>query len=91
MSATDGRQLKAGRVILGMTINDMADAAGINRNSVMNVEKLQTLPLHAWAADRIAAALEQRGITFTAADNNAGVCFTAAGARKRRRPWPPAR
>lgn len=83
MSVTDGRQLKAGRVILGMTINDMAEVAGLNRNSVLRVEARKTLPNHAHAAELIQRAMEDRGIRFIVQDGSAGVLFQAAQRRLR--------
>jgi hypothetical protein len=83
-SVTDGRQLKAGRVILGMSIRDMAQATGLNRNSILRVEAHENLPHHAHAADRMVKALEERGICFTANDCLLGVHFE--GLSKRLRP-----
>lgn len=81
MSVTDGRQLKAGRVILDMTIDDMAEAARLNRNSVLRVEAHETLPISAYAAERIQRTLEDRGIAFIVRDGLAGVLFKAAQRR----------
>lgn len=75
---TDGRQLRAGRIILGLTVNEMASLAGINRNSVLRVEGFGTLPYAAYAADRIMEALKRQGIVFTVRDGLAGVQFKAA-------------
>lgn len=83
MSVTDGRQLKAGRVILGMTINDMAKAAGINRNSVLRVEARHILSYHDYAAFRIQVVLEVLGVSFTVQDGLAGVLFQAASKRQK--------
>jgi DNA-binding XRE family transcriptional regulator len=81
----DGRQLRAGRIILGMTVRGMAEAAGMNRNSVLRVEKHETLPYFAWAADKIAEVLQERGIVFTATGGKVGVMFAGAAGRKRTR------
>ncbi len=81
ISVVDGRQLKAGRTILGMTVREMADAAGINRNSVLHAESLKTLPSSAWAVDKITEALQERGISFELQNGQAGVWFSSA--RKR--------
>ncbi len=56
---TDGRQLKAARIIAGLTIREMADLAGLNRNSVMRVEALKSLPYYSWTADKLATALQE--------------------------------
>jgi DNA-binding XRE family transcriptional regulator len=84
-SLLDGRQLKAARIIVGLSTRQMAVAASVNRNSVLRIEKLKTLPYHSWAADKIAAALQDRGVQFTASSGKAGVCFLAAIMRKRSR------
>jgi DNA-binding XRE family transcriptional regulator len=80
----DGRQLRAGRIILRMTVRGMAEACGLNRNSILRVEAHETLPRSAWAADRIAAILQERGIVFTVEDGKAGVMFQAAAGRGRK-------
>ena len=81
MTVTDGRQLKAGRVILGLTIQDMAEAAGLHKNSVIRVERHSTLPHHTYAANKIQKALESLGIKFEIKDERAGLFFTAATKR----------
>ena len=83
MTVTDGRQIKAARVVLGLTIRQMADLSGVNRNSVLRVEATKTLPRSAWAADRIIKALEDRGINFTVQHNKVGLSFEAAPQRAR--------
>jgi DNA-binding XRE family transcriptional regulator len=81
MNVTDARQLKAARVIAGMTIDDLAAAAGINRNSILRVEKQTTLPNSAYAADRIRKALEAMGFVFEIRDGKAAILFVAAARR----------
>lgn len=78
MNVTDGRQLKAARVIAGLTIDGMAAAAGLNRNSIMRVEKQTNLPRFAYAADRMKEALEAHGIMFEAENGKAAILFTTA-------------
>ena len=78
INVVDGRQLKAGRTILGMTIREMAEAAGINRNSVLRAEALKTLPRFSWAADKIADVLQESGISFELENGQAGVWFASA-------------
>lgn len=87
-TVTSGRQLKAARTIVGLTIREMADAAGLNHNTITRVERLETLPYHASAADLMAATLQEMGIVFTAGDGRAGVSFSVATMRKRSRPLP---
>ena len=81
MTVTDGRQLRAGRVILGMTIKDMAELAGLHKNSIIRVERYGTLPRHTYAANKIQKALESLGIMFEIKDGRAGLFFTAATIR----------
>lgn len=75
MSVIDGRQLKAGRIILGISIREMATAAGIHRNSVIRTESQKTLAARSYAADRIRETLSKRGILFFTQDGYAGVQF----------------
>ncbi len=87
VNVVDGRQLRAGRVILGMNMDELAKVAGISRNSVSRVENLKTLPLHAWAADRMAEALQERGVIFTVDNDEIGAAFSAPNKRVRKYPW----
>lgn len=41
MRIIDGRQARAARIILGMTVRQMAEAAGIDRKSVLRVEHMK--------------------------------------------------
>lgn len=79
MNVTDGRQLRAGRVILGMTIEDMAAVAGINRNSVLRAEGSTSFTAPAYAASRIAKALTERGISFDTNPGKAAIMFALPG------------
>lgn len=81
----DGRQIKAARAILGWTVRETAEAAGIHRNSVVSVEAETTFPRSAWAADRIASAMEAAGISFDQTDDGLGVSFEAQRYRSGRR------
>tara|TARA_R100001143_G_scaffold43511_1_gene39015 strand:- start:60 stop:332 length:273 start_codon:yes stop_codon:yes gene_type:complete len=81
MAITDGKQLKAGRIILGMTINEMADTTGMHRNSVLNAEKRDRIPSHSWAADRIQEALEERGVIFGNESGMASISFQTHATR----------
>ncbi|MAY30429.1 MAG: transcriptional regulator [Aurantimonas sp.] len=86
----DGRQIKAARAILGWTVRETADASGVHRNSVIRVESETTFPRHAWAADKIASAMEAAGISFDQTDEGLGVSFEAPRYRKGRRYTRPA-
>lgn len=70
-----GRQLKAARAIVGLSVRQMAALAGINRNSVLRVENCELLPRQAWAATRIANVLQQIGISFSLVNDQAGIHF----------------
>lgn len=80
-NVTDARQLKSGRVILGLTVEEMAKLANIHKNSVLRVERFTTLPFHTFAADRIQKALEALGISFEIKDGQVGVFFSASTKR----------
>jgi DNA-binding XRE family transcriptional regulator len=73
--------LKAARMILGLTTRQMAEVAKLNRNSILKVEKTKTLPSSAWAADRMATALQNLGVMFTIKDGFAGIAFAASTRR----------
>lgn len=62
MTATDGRQLRAARAILGLTVVETAEIAGLHRNSVLRAEGQKKLPRQAHAANLISKAFEERGI-----------------------------
>lgn len=71
----DGRQLRAGRAILGLTIREMANLAGLHRNSVSRVESLNNLPVSAYAADKISRALTSQGIIFSTHERSLSIGF----------------
>jgi len=85
---TDGRQLRAARVIAGLTVREMADLIGMNRNSVMRIEAFRALPFHTHAGDKIVETLQERGIEFVIQNGKTGVFFSGATERVkgRRRP-----
>lgn len=83
MNVVDGRQLKLGRVLLGLTMSEMADAAGLHRNSIYRVETFENLPATAYAADKITQALEKRGVKFTASKDVLGIHFDALSVREK--------
>ena len=84
-TVVDGRQLKAGRVLAGLTIREMAALVRLNRNTVLRVEKFHTLPLFTHAGDRIAEVLMSLGIEFVVQDGRPGVFFSGATQRLRRK------
>ena len=61
----DGDDIKTIRNSLGWSTQRLADAAGINRNSVINLEKPGKIPVRrAYAARRIEKAYQQAGFSF---------------------------
>lgn len=83
MKAIDGRQLRAGRMILGLTMQQMGEAADINRNSVLRVEGKKRLPRHCWAGERISEFLEQEGVMFDADGDVAVIRFASDPTRRK--------
>ena len=85
MTVLDGRQFKAARAVLGMTVREMAQVSGLNRNTVLRVEAQKTLPCPSFAVDRLTIALRERGISFSATGDGerVGILFKA---HVRRRP-----
>ena len=69
----NGQQLKAGRVMAGLTIDQLANKAGINRNSVIRAESSKHVEYRAYAVERIESALELYGVTFSKNNNSASV------------------
>ena len=61
-------QLRAARGLLNWTVRDLAERAGVHRNTVTRAETDSTGPGHATAAIR--AALEAAGVQFL--DENGG-------------------
>jgi len=78
---TDGRQLKAGRVILGLTINQVAEAVNLNRNSVMHAEAFHALPHSTHSGEFIAEYLITNGIEFNVVDGKPGINFNGSPSR----------
>ncbi len=77
MSVVDGRQLKAGRILIKMSINEMARRAGLHRNSVTNVENKHLLPFHVYAAKRMESVLRDKGVKFSITKTSIGVHIEA--------------
>lgn len=55
-------QIRAARALVNWTVRDLADKAGVHRNTVTRAETDATGPGHATAAIR--AALEAAGVEF---------------------------
>lgn len=85
MRVTDGRQLKAARVALGLTVRELAQKAGLNRNSILRVEALKEIPHNAFAVDCVADILRGMGVSFVRDQAQAGILFPASTERKKRR------
>jgi len=80
MRIIDGRQAKAARAILGMTVREMAAAAGIDRASVLRVEHMKGLRLEyggsgGYGVDCLKQAIEERGIICDVIDGEPIVRF----------------
>ncbi len=61
-SVVTSAQIRAARALLNWTVRDLADRAGVHRNTVTRAETDATGPGHATAAIR--AALEAAGVIF---------------------------
>jgi len=62
-----GRQIRAARALLGIDIVDLAEAAGITRNTLAAIEQAARQP-HKASLTRVVRVLTERGIEFTAGD-----------------------
>jgi transcriptional regulator with XRE-family HTH domain len=74
-------QIRAARGLLNWTVRDLAERAGVHRNTVTRVETDATAPGHSIAAIR--SALEAAGVIFLAdgqsIDGGSGVRLTTRG------------
>lgn len=68
-----GWQIKAARVACGLTLDDVAAVASLNRNSVHRVEKAGPRDMGSFACGRIAKALNERGVIFSEFDGRSAV------------------
>ena len=61
-----GNQLKAARALIGMDQNSLADLAGVNVNTIRNMEGSGGAPIAGRAANvqSVQAALEREGVEF---------------------------
>ena len=66
-----GRILKAGRVLAGLSQGQLAEAASVHRKSVQYWEARPLLAVQSWGLDRLINALEGLGIHFTSSDGGA--------------------
>ncbi len=62
ISVVTSAQIRAARGLLNWTVRDLAEKAGVHRNTVTRTETEETGPGHAVAAIR--AALETAGVIF---------------------------
>jgi transcriptional regulator with XRE-family HTH domain len=63
----DGRHISAARDLLKMTQDELAEAAGVSRESIWNIENHKT-SARASTLEKIREALERRGIEFMNGD-----------------------
>ncbi|GGD93414.1 hypothetical protein GCM10011390_10240 [Aureimonas endophytica] len=94
MRIDDGRQIRAARAILGMTVQELADAAGLHKNSVLTVEakkRIRRAP-HTGGGHSVSLiekAIEARGVICDLIDGQPIVRFTTTAPPpkyQRRRP-----
>lgn len=61
----DGDDIKVLRTSLGWSAKKLADAAGVNRNSIIHIEKPGPIPLRrGYVARRVAKAFEKEGLSL---------------------------
>ena len=68
-----GSQVRAARAALRWTVNNLADKACVNKNTVMRFEK--TGDTHSATIAALQYALEQAGIVFIWQDDKPGILF----------------
>jgi transcriptional regulator with XRE-family HTH domain len=59
-----GNQLKAARALAGVDQQEVADSAGVNVNTIRNMEARGAEPISAVTVHRVQLALEALGIEF---------------------------
>lgn len=64
----DGRHVIAARSLLRMNQQELADAAGVSKTTILRLEKSHTIP-HGSTLDAVRTALERRGIEFMNGDS----------------------
>jgi DNA-binding XRE family transcriptional regulator len=83
-----GRQIRAARALIGLRVEELAQAASVHRNAVTYWEAQPSIPvptptgrhgMESWGCQRIRKALEARGIVFTR-DPGPGVSLSPATA-----------
>ncbi|MCJ8521686.1 transcriptional regulator with XRE-family HTH domain [Pseudorhizobium tarimense] len=66
-----GTQLRAGRAIIGLSIEDLAELTGLSINDIVQAEGGTAVDAH--VAERLRLALEPKGVVFLAAgEDNPG-------------------
>lgn len=78
----DSRQLRAARAILGLTVQEVATGAAVNRNTVWRTEGIGTLPDQSFAAQRIGHFLARNGIAFDVVNGKPSVRFSLLNERE---------
>lgn len=63
-----GKQVTAARDLLGITQAELAEAAGLSKDTIFKFEAAKQDP-HARSLDKIVRELERRGIEFTNGDS----------------------
>ncbi len=80
MQARYSWQIKAARAALGLTLDDVAEATGLHRNSVHSLEKKKHW-IGGEVRDRVSAVLESQGIRFVEFDGEAAVAMSLSRGR----------
>ncbi len=86
MNAAFGWQIRAARTALGMSLDDVAQATGLHRNSVHRVE---TIPgrTGGHAVSLISDAFLERGVLFSELDGRSAVSMPNPGRGVRPARW----
>lgn len=63
-------QIRAARGLLNWTVRDLAERAGVHRNTVTNLETGKSA--EGYSLERVVAALEKAGVMFLAPDRVGG-------------------
>lgn len=98
MRIDDGRQIKAARAILGMTAQELADAAGLSKTTVILLEGKKRirrggyLERPGYGVGRIEAAIEGLGVVCDMVEGQPSLRFATTAPPpkyRRRKPLPP--
>lgn len=71
----NGRQIRAARTILGLTILETAKLSKLNRNTIMLLESRRSIHKFCPIAKRVASVFMDRGIEFVTINNKSGILF----------------